>query len=160
MYWCSLSDVPAILDYCLNCRDWTNLPTPLRKICHFRCKSKTFQNAMNRIHLKDLYELSVANLDKYSNILYFYCTPLRHPTFSFACAVSYFSTTVYFLSFINTHLTTSTAPARTLGSLPIMETLAAKDPSMLNTTHSIPRGSTVRKASAFVWSPLKVNAKQ
>lgn len=43
-----------------------------------------------------------------------------------------------------THLTTSTAPARTLGSLPMIETLAAKEPSMLKTTHSMPRGSTVR----------------
>ena len=44
----------------------------------------------------------------------------------------------------STHRTTSTAPGRTLGSLPMMDTLAAKDPSMLNTTHSMPRGSTVR----------------
>lgn len=44
----------------------------------------------------------------------------------------------------NTHRTTSTAPGRTLGSLPMIDTLAAKDPSMLNTTHSMPRGSTVR----------------
>lgn len=40
-------------------------------------------------------------------------------------------------------LTTSTAPARTLGSLPMMDTLAAKEPSMLNTTNSVPLGSTV-----------------
>ncbi len=53
------------------------------------------------------------------------------------------------------YLTTSTAPGRTLGSLPIIETLAANEPSMLKTTHSIPRGKTVRKASALVWSPLR-----
>lgn len=56
---------------------------------------------------------------------------------------------------VHTHRTTSTAPGRTLGSLPMSETLAAKEPSMLNTTQSIPRGSTVRKASALVWSPLE-----
>lgn len=44
--------------------------------------------------------------------------------------------------------TTSTAPARTLGSLPMMETLAVKEPSMLNTTDSVPRATTVRYASA------------
>lgn len=55
------------------------------------------------------------------------------------------------------YLTTSTAPGRTLGSLPIMETLAANEPSMLKTTHSIPRGKTVRKASPLVWSPLRGN---
>lgn len=55
----------------------------------------------------------------------------------------------------HTHRTTSTAPGRTLGSLPMSETLAAKEPSMLNTTHSIPLGSTVRNASALVWSPLE-----
>lgn len=53
------------------------------------------------------------------------------------------------------YLTTSTAPGRTLGSLPIIETLAANEPSMLKTTHSIPLGNTVRKASALVWSPLR-----
>lgn len=42
-----------------------------------------------------------------------------------------------------THRTTSTAPARTLGSLPMMDTLAAKEPSMLKTTNSVPLGSTV-----------------
>lgn len=42
------------------------------------------------------------------------------------------------------YLTTSTAPALTLGSLPIMDTLAANEPSMLNTTNSVARGSTVR----------------
>lgn len=50
----------------------------------------------------------------------------------------------FFLGEGNTHRTTSTAPGRTLGSLPMIDTLAAKDPSMLKTTHSIPRGSTVR----------------
>lgn len=45
---------------------------------------------------------------------------------------------------VYTYLTTSTAPGRTLGSLPMMETLAAKEPSMLKTTHSIVRGNTVR----------------
>jgi len=47
-----------------------------------------------------------------------------------------------------TYRTTSTAPARTLGSLPMMETLAVKEPSMLNTTDSVPRATTVRYASA------------
>lgn len=42
------------------------------------------------------------------------------------------------------YLTTSTAPARTLGSLPMMDTLAANEPSMLKTTNSVPRGTTVR----------------
>lgn len=42
-----------------------------------------------------------------------------------------------------THRTTSTAPARTLGSLPMMDTLAAKEPSILKTTNSVPLGSTV-----------------
>lgn len=45
---------------------------------------------------------------------------------------------------VTTDLTTSTAPGRTLGSLPMIDTLAAKDPSMLKTTHSMPRGNTVR----------------
>lgn len=48
----------------------------------------------------------------------------------------------------STYRTTSTAPARTLGSLPMMETLAVKEPSMLNTTDSVPRATTVRYASA------------
>lgn len=52
------------------------------------------------------------------------------------------------------YLTTSTAPARTLGSLPMMETLAVKEPSMLKTTASVPRATTVRQHSAYVWSPL------
>ena len=47
-------------------------------------------------------------------------------------------------SHVITHLTTSTAPARTLGSFPIMETLAVKEPSMLKTTHSVLGGTTVR----------------
>lgn len=42
-----------------------------------------------------------------------------------------------------THRTTSTAPARTFGSLPMMDTLAAKEPSILKTTNSVPLGSTV-----------------
>lgn len=46
-------------------------------------------------------------------------------------------------AFRTTHRTTSTAPARTLGSLPMMDTLAAKEPSMLKTTNSVPLGSTV-----------------
>lgn len=46
------------------------------------------------------------------------------------------------------YLTTSTAPARTLGSLPMMETLAVKEPSMLKTTASVPRATTVRQHSA------------
>ena len=45
---------------------------------------------------------------------------------------------------VTTDLTTSTAPGRTLGSLPMIDTLAANDPSMLKTTHSMPRGNTVR----------------
>lgn len=53
------------------------------------------------------------------------------------------------------YLTTSTAPARTLGSLPMMETLAVKEPSMLKTTASVPRATTVRQHSAYVWSPLQ-----
>ncbi len=44
----------------------------------------------------------------------------------------------------STHLTTSTAPALTLGSLPMMDTLAVNDPSILNTTHSVLAGTTVR----------------
>lgn len=50
--------------------------------------------------------------------------------------------------FKGTYRTTSTAPARTLGSLPMMDTLAVKEPSMLNTTDSVPRATTVRYASA------------
>lgn len=46
------------------------------------------------------------------------------------------------------YLTTSTAPARTLGSLPMMDTLAVKEPSMLKTTASVPRATTVRQHSA------------
>lgn len=45
---------------------------------------------------------------------------------------------------LDPHLTTSTAPARTFGSLPMMDTLAAKEPSMLNTTNSAPHGKMVR----------------
>lgn len=48
----------------------------------------------------------------------------------------------------HTHRTTSTAPARTLGSLPMIETLAVKEPSMLKTTASVPRDTTVRQHSA------------
>lgn len=44
----------------------------------------------------------------------------------------------------DSYLTTSTAPARTFGSLPIMDTLAANEPSILNTTNSVLRGTIVR----------------
>lgn len=37
----------------------------------------------------------------------------------------------------------------------MIDTLAAKDPSILNTTNSVPRGTTVRLLSAKVWSPLE-----
>ena len=49
----------------------------------------------------------------------------------------------------------STAPALTLGSLPVTETLAVKEPSMLKTTHSVFGGITAMKKSTDVWSPLK-----
>ena len=42
------------------------------------------------------------------------------------------------------YLTTSTAPALTLGSRPVTETDAVKDPSMLKTTHSVFGGTMVR----------------
>lgn len=54
------------------------------------------------------------------------------------------------------YLTTSTAPALTLGSLAVTETLAVKEPSILNTTHSVLGGMTVKKKSKDVWSPLKI----
>lgn len=41
-----------------------------------------------------------------------------------------------------THRTTSTAPARTLGSRPVTDMLAVNDPSILNTTHSVLGGTT------------------
>lgn len=53
-----------------------------------------------------------------------------------------------------THLTTSTAPALTLGSLPRMETLAVKLPSMLNTTTSVLGGRTAMEKLADDWSTL------
>lgn len=37
----------------------------------------------------------------------------------------------------------------------MMETLAVKEPSMLKTTASVPRATTVRQHSAYVWSPLR-----
>ena len=46
------------------------------------------------------------------------------------------------IEFLNYYLTMSTAPALTLGSLPVTETLAVKEPSMLNTTHSVFGGIT------------------
>lgn len=49
-----------------------------------------------------------------------------------------------------TYLTTSTAPALTFGSLPVTETLAVKEPSMLKTTHSVLGGITVKKKSKDV----------
>ena len=55
----------------------------------------------------------------------------------------------------NYYLTMSTAPALTLGSLPVTETLAVKEPSMLKTTHSVFGGITAMKKSTDVWSPLK-----
>ena len=58
-----------------------------------------------------------------------------------------------FLLNIWTYLTTSTAPGRTLGSLPIIDILAVKEPSMLNTTVSVRGGRTVRYRSTAVWSP-------
>ena len=45
---------------------------------------------------------------------------------------------------LQAHLTTSTAPALTLGSLPMMDTLAVKEPSMLKTTHSHLGGTMAR----------------
>ena len=56
--------------------------------------------------------------------------------------------------FTHPHLTTSTAPARTLGSLPLSETPVVKDPSILNTTDSVLGGKTARLLSTHVWSPL------
>lgn len=52
------------------------------------------------------------------------------------------------------YLTTSTAPALTFGSLPVTETLAVKEPSMLKTMHSVFGGTTAKKKSTAVWSPL------
>ena len=48
------------------------------------------------------------------------------------------------------YLTTSTAPARTFGSLPRMETLAVNEPSILNTTASVLGGKTARLLSTHV----------
>ena len=42
------------------------------------------------------------------------------------------------------YLTTSTAPARTRGSLPVTDILAVKEPSILKTTHSVLGGTTAR----------------
>lgn len=53
----------------------------------------------------------------------------------------------------------STAPALTLGSLPVTETLAVNEPSMLNTTHSVFGGITAIIKSTDVWSPLKISCK-
>lgn len=53
------------------------------------------------------------------------------------------------------YLTTSTAPALTLGSRPVTETDAVKDPSMLKTTHSVFGGTMVRYSVELVWSPLQ-----
>lgn len=55
----------------------------------------------------------------------------------------------------DTDLTMSTALARTLGSLPVTETDAVKEPSILNTTHSVFGGTTASEKSTAVWSPLK-----
>ncbi|TNN68155.1 hypothetical protein EYF80_021638 [Liparis tanakae] len=59
------------------------------------------------------------------------------------------------------YLTTSTAPARTFGSLPIIDTLAANDPSILKTTNSVPRGTMERgpymKRPVTIWAPSSVN---
>jgi len=48
------------------------------------------------------------------------------------------------------YLTTSTAPARTFGSLPRIETLAVNEPSILNTTASVLGGKTARLLSTHV----------
>ena len=53
------------------------------------------------------------------------------------------------------YLTTSTAPPLTFGSFPDIDTLAVNEPSILNTTASVLGGSTARKKSAKVWSPLQ-----
>lgn len=48
------------------------------------------------------------------------------------------------------YLTTSTAPALTLGSLPVTDILAVNEPSILNTTHSVFGGTTAMKKSTEV----------
>lgn len=60
----------------------------------------------------------------------------------------------------NIYRTTSTAPARTRGSLPVTETEAVKEPSMLNTTHSVFGGRTAKYKSTKEWSPLKYRKKR
>ena len=50
----------------------------------------------------------------------------------------------YRIDYTRTYLTTSTAPALTFGSLPMIDTLAVNEPSILNTTASVLGGSTVR----------------
>jgi len=57
--------------------------------------------------------------------------------------------------FVASYLTTSTAPAQTFGSFPLTDLLAAKEPSMLKTTHSVLGGITAIKKSTDVWSPLR-----
>jgi len=54
------------------------------------------------------------------------------------------------LFFMMHYLTTSTAPAQTFGSLPLTDLLAAKEPSMLKTTHSVLGGITATKKSTDV----------
>lgn len=46
-----------------------------------------------------------------------------------------------------TYLQISTAPARTLGSLPVTDIDAAKDPSILKTMHSVWGGTIASKNS-------------
>ena len=56
------------------------------------------------------------------------------------------------------YLTTSTAPGRTLGSLPRIETLAVNEPSILKTTASVWGERIARLLSTHVWSPLEMNS--
>lgn len=49
-----------------------------------------------------------------------------------------------------TYLTTSTALALTFGSLPVTDTLAVKEPSILNTTHSVFGGTMANEKSTVV----------
>lgn len=48
------------------------------------------------------------------------------------------------------YLTISTAPALTFGSFPLTDILAVNEPSILNTTHSVFGGITVKKKSTNV----------
>ena len=50
----------------------------------------------------------------------------------------------------STYLTTSTAPGLTLGSFPIIDTLAVNEPSILNTIDSVFGGNTAKFRSTQV----------